>query len=322
MRLSPASFSSLSLRQQGLLMTAAGPLIISPDALLIKLIGMPDSQVLFWRGLLTALGFLAIVAVRNGRGSVAAFRRCGGAGVGVALLFTCSILGFVLGNQYTKGGNVLMILAGAPLIAALLSRFFLHERLPLRTWIAIGLCLLGTSLIVFDDAGPGSWVGNGFALLAAVSLAGNFTLCRTRPGVDMSPMPALSGLLVALLALLLAMPSGGIALPDARQAGQLVLLCLILLPVGFTLIQRGPLYLPAAEVGLLMLLETVVGTLWVWWVLGERPSALAFAGGALVLGTLLAKGLIDRRRERRLALARGNTAQPRTGRDEVVDDYC
>ena len=150
-------FTSLTLRQQGLLMTAAGPLIISPDALLIKLIGMSDSQVLLWRGLLTALGFIAILALRNGRDSLTPIRRCGATGVWVALLFTISTFGFVLGNQYTKGGNVLMILAGAPLIAALLSRIFLHERLPRRTWIAIGLCLLGTSLIVFDDAGPGSW---------------------------------------------------------------------------------------------------------------------------------------------------------------------
>ncbi|MEC9482020.1 MAG: DMT family transporter, partial [Halomonas sp.] len=237
------SFSSLSLRQKGLLMTAAGPLIISPDALLIKLIGMADSQVLLWRGLLTTLGFIIILALRNGRHSLAAIRRCGTTGVWVALLFTLSTFGFVLGNQYTKGGNVLMILAGAPLIAALLSRLFLHERLPWRTWIAIGLCLLGTSLIVFDDAGPGSWIGNGFALLAAVSLAANFTLCRTRPGVDMSPMLTLSGLLVAALALLYSLSDGGVQLPSASQTGWLVLLCLVLLPLGFTLIQRGPLYL-------------------------------------------------------------------------------
>ncbi|SHF21705.1 Permease of the drug/metabolite transporter (DMT) superfamily [Modicisalibacter ilicicola DSM 19980] len=292
------SFSNLSYRQKGLLLTAAGPLIISPDALLIKLIDLPDSQMLFWRGLLTALGFFIIVLVRSGRHTIAVFRRCGLVGIAVAGLFTLSNYGFVLGNQYTKGGNVLMILAGAPLIAALLSRFFLRERLPLRTWIAIVLCLLGTSLIVLDDAGPGSWLGNAFALLAAFSLAANFTLCRTRPGIDMSPMLTLAGLMVAASAPWLA--SGGVALPNATQAGWLVLLCLILIPLGFTLIQRGPLYLPSAEVSLLFLLETVVGTLWVWWVLGETPSHIAFAGGALVIGTLLVKGLIDRRRERRL----------------------
>ncbi|MCE8018058.1 DMT family transporter [Halomonas sp. MCCC 1A17488] len=293
-------FHSLSHRQQGLLLTGGGALIISPDALLIKLIGLPDSEILLWRGLLTALGFILLMLARHGAGTLAAYRRCGGTGIGVALLFSFSTFGFVLGNQYTKGGNVLMILAGAPLIAALLSRLFLGERLPRRTWLAIWLCLLGTSLIVLDDTGAGSWIGNGFALLAATALAANFTLCRTRPGVDMSPMLTLSGLIVAAVAALFGLAGGGIALPPADSLLLLVLLCLVLLPLGFTLIQRGPLYLPAAEVGLLMLLEVVVGTLWVWWILGERPAPVALIGGALVLGTLLAKGLYERRLERRL----------------------
>lgn len=284
-------------------MTAVGPLIISPDALLVKLIGMPDSQALLWRGLLTALGMLAIVGLRKGRATWQAMYRCGWVGAGVAVLFGLSNIGFVLGNHYTKGGNVLMILAGTPLFAALMSRVFLHEQLPWRTWLAIGLCLLGTSLIVFDDAGPGSWRGNAYALLAALSMAGNFTLCRTRPGIDMSPMLVLSGLVVVGIALPLGMAEGGFALPSMEQAGWLALLCLILLPLGFTLIQRGPLYLPAAEVSLLMLLETVFGTLWVWWVLNEQPSMLAFIGGALVLGTLLVKGVVERRRERMLEVA-------------------
>ena len=286
---------SLSHRQQGLLLTGGGALIISPDALLIKLIGLPDGDILMWRGLLTALGFVIIMLARHGTGTVAAYRRCGWTGIGVALLFSFSTFGFVLGNQYTKGGNVLMILAGAPLIAALLSWLFLGERLPRRTWLAIGLCLVGTSLIVLDDAGVGSWVGNAFALLAATGLAANFTLCRTRPGVDMSPMLTLSGLIVATVAALFNLAGGGLTLPPVASALWLVLLCLIILPLGFTLIQRGPLYLPAAEVGLLMLLEVVVGTLWVWWLLGEQPAPVALVGGSLVLGTLLVKGLYERR---------------------------
>jgi drug/metabolite transporter (DMT)-like permease len=299
--LSPAS---LSRRQQGLLMTGGGALIISPDALLIKVIGLPDAEILVWRGLLTVLGFIAIVLARHGRGALAAYRRCGATGIGVAVLFSLSTFGFVLGNQYTRGGNVLMILAGAPLIAALLSRVFLNERLPRRTWLAIGACLAGIGLIALDDAGVGSWLGNGFALLAATALAANFTLCRTRPGVDMSPMLTLSGLIVAAIAGLYGLAGPGLALPDGQSLVWLVVLCLLLLPLGFTLIQRGPLYLPAAEVGLLMLLEVVAGTLWVWWILAERPTPLAFAGGALVLGSLLAKGLVERRLERRLR-ARG-----------------
>ncbi|MCH4562735.1 DMT family transporter [Halomonas sp. EGI 63088] len=294
------AFRALSYRQQGLLLTGGGALIMSPDALLIKVVGLPDAEILMWRGLLSALGFLLIVVARHGQGTWHAYRRCGWTGIAVSLLFGLTTCGFVLGNQYTKGGNVLMILAGSPLIAAALSRVFLKERLPRRTWLAIGACMVGISLIVVDDAGVGSWVGNGFALMAATTLAINFTLCRTRPGIDMSPMLTFSGLIVAVGGGLVVTSTTGLSLPPPDRLLLVVLLCLFIVPAGVTLLQRGPLYLPAAEVGLLLLLEVVVGTLWVWWLLGERPAPLAFVGGGLVLGTLVAKGLYERRLETRL----------------------
>ncbi|GAA5175976.1 MULTISPECIES: DMT family transporter [Halomonadaceae] len=167
---------------------------------------------------------------------------------------------------------------------------------------------------VLANAGPGSWLGNAFAVMAALAMASNFTLCRTRPGVDMTPMLVLSGLLVAAAAWLAGLAAGdAVVVPTAAQAGYLALLCLVLLPLGFTLIQRGPLYLTAADVSLLMLLETVTGTLWVWWLLGETPAPLAFVGGALVVGTLMTKGLLDRRRER---------AASGPARGEAAGDSC
>jgi len=291
----------LSHRQQGLLLTGGGALIMSPDALLIKLAALPDAEILMWRGLLSALGFLVIALARYGRGTLAAYRRCGGTGIAVALLFSLTTCGFVLGNQYTKAGNVLLILAGAPLIAALLSRAILAERLPRRTWLAIGLCMLGIGMIVIDDTGAGSWVGNAFALMAATTLALNFTLCRRRPGVDMSPMLVFNGLIVGGgAALVLWLGGSGIAMPPIDRWLLVVLLCLFIVPTGVTLLQRGPLYLPAAEVGLLLLVEVVVGTLWAWWLLGETPAPIALVGGGLVLGTLVTKGLYERRLELRL----------------------
>ena len=167
-----------------------------------------------------------------------------------------------------------------------------------------------------DEAGSGSLTGNLLALGCSLSLAGNFTLCRTRPGLDMSPMLTLSGLLTALCGLLactwLAVSGAGEGAAEglesvltqlwpshsddfARRAGWLVLLCLVLSPLGFTLIQRGPLYLPSAEVALLMLLESVFGILWVWWVLDESLTLRGWVGGAMVLGAMLIKSLIDRR---------------------------
>ncbi|MFD1009027.1 MULTISPECIES: DMT family transporter [Oceanisphaera] len=277
--------------KKGLLLTGLGVLIIAPDALLLRLITLPAEQVVLWRGLLNIVGFLLIVILRYRSQWWRAYLVCGRAGIGCALLFSLSTIGFILGNHFTKAGNVLVILATAPLIAALLSRFFLQERLPLRTWLAIGGCMFGISLIVLDDLGSGSWLGSAFALIAALGLAGNFTLARSQPHIDMSPMLALSGIITAGLALAW---SGTIALPDATDMGWLVLLCLVVLPVGFTLIQQGPQYLPSAEVSLLLLLETLFGTLLVWLFLSEHPSQQALVGGAIVIAVMLIKNGLER----------------------------
>ena len=292
-------FTNLSHRQQGLLLTGGGAIIMAPDALLIKVADLPDAEILMWRGFLSALGFLLIALMRYGRGTLAAYRRCGWTGIAVALLFSLTSCGFVLGNQYTKAGNVLMILASAPLIAAVLSWIILKERLPGRTWLAISLCMVGIAMIALDDVGAGSWMGNAFALMAASTLAINFTLCRTRPGVDMSPMLVFNGIIVGSVAGLFWLAGSDTTLPTVNQLSVVVLLCLIILPCGVTLLQRGPLYLPSAEVGLLLLLEVVLGTLLAWWILKEQPAPVALLGGGLVLGTLLAKGLYERRLELR-----------------------
>ncbi|GGW42587.1 DMT family transporter [Vreelandella hamiltonii] len=299
--------SSLSHRQQGLLLTGSGALIMAPDALLIKIADLPDAEILMWRGFLSSLGFLMIALLRYGRNTLLAYRRCGWIGIVVALLFSLTTCGFVLGNQYTSAGNVLMILASSPLIAAALSWVILKERLPRRTWVAILLCMVGISLIALDDAGAGSWIGNGFALMAATTLAVNFTLCRTRPGVDMSPMLVFSGFLVGIVAGMFWLMGSDTSLPAANQLAVMILLCLFIVPCGVTLLQRGPLYLPSAEVGLLILLEVVIGTLLAWWILAEQPAPMAMVGSTLVLGTLFAKGLYDRRLELRL---RGGSVSP------------
>ncbi|PAU74043.1 DMT family transporter [Halomonas salipaludis] len=313
-----AAFASLSHRQQGLLLTAGGALIMAPDALLIKVANLPDAEILMWRGFLSALGFFLIALMRHGNGIWGVYRRCGWTGIAVALLFSLTTCGFVLGNQYTKAGNVLMILAGAPLIAAALSWVILKERLPRRTWIAIWLCLAGIAMIALDDAGAGSWVGNAFALMAATTLAINFTLCRTRPGIDMSPMLVFNGIIVGSVAGLFWLAGGEPSLPETNQLAVVVLLCLIIVPCGVTLLQRGPLYLPAAEVGLLLLLEVVVGTLLAWWIISEQPAPMALVGGTLVLGTLTAKGLYERRLELRARAGAGPALRQPVERTDTV----
>jgi len=277
---------------KGLALTAAGVLVITPDSLLVRLISADQWTLIFWRGVLTGLALLAYLGIRERRRLVPAIQAIGTDGIMVAVLFAGSTIFFVLSLTHTRVANTLIVLAAIPLFAALLGRIFLGEAVERRTWAAIAAALVGLSLILFDDLGSSSLIGDLSAFATAFCVAGSFVAIRRRPDVNMIPAMALSGGMIALVALPLAptLVLRGTDVPATLALG------LVVLPLAMALLAQGPRYLPVAEVSLIMLLETVLGPYWVWLVIGERPSTLAFLGGAIVLSTLAAHALAGLRR--------------------------
>jgi drug/metabolite transporter (DMT)-like permease len=108
----------------------------------------------------------------------------------------------------------------------------------------------------------------------------------------MIPAIAIGNLITTLISLPFA-ETLSITSMDALWLG---LLGIVVLPVGAALITTGPRYLPAPEVGLILLLETVVGPFWVWLALGEVPSERAVLGGAIVIAALTGHAIAALRR--------------------------
>jgi drug/metabolite transporter (DMT)-like permease len=267
---------------KGLIIVVLGVLVLTPDTLLIRLIALDPWTVLVWRGLLQALGLTVLIACFYGRGTVACFRAVGLRGYSAALLFAVSTVLFIVALAHTSVANTLIIVASAPFFAALASRVFLGERIAGRTWAAILAALGGIFLLAFESLGRGSIWGDLAALGVAVAMGGNFTVVRHARAVNMIPAMALSGLIVGLAALLATEP----VVLDQTQLAWMLVMGLFVVPVSFALITLGPRYLPAPEVSLLLLLETVLGPFWVWLALGEAPGPWALAGGAVVVATL------------------------------------
>ena len=268
---------------KGLSITTFGVLVLTPDSLLVRLIGIDSWSMVFWRGLLMATALTLGLAVYY-RGTVwARFRAVGRTGLAVAGLFSMSSVFFILALHNTSVANTLVIVAAAPLIAAVLTRLFLAEPVPLRTWAAILAALCGILILVSDSQQGGTLGGDAAAFGTAVCMAIAFTLIRRARALNMMPAMAISGFLSALAMLPLASPF-------ALAAGEVWLLAvmgLFVLPVSFGLTALGPRYLPAPEVTLMLLLETVLGPFWVWLVLEETPSLYALAGGGIVIGALI-----------------------------------
>ena len=267
---------------RGLLIVGLGVVALSPDSLLVRLISTDQWTLLFWRGVLMTVGLTAALAVAKGPSLSAAFRAVGWAGLLAGILFTGSNIFFVTSLTHTDVANTLVILSTVPLFAAALNYLFLAEPVPLRTWLTILVAVASIALIVSRSVEFGSAWGDLAALGAAVCQAGTFVVMRRHRSVNMIPAMAISGVFTALAVAPFAAPLD----VSPRDAGLLLLLCLIVLPTAFGLIALGPRYLPAPEVGLVMLLEVVLGPLWVWLVIGEEPTVQAIIGGGMLLTAL------------------------------------
>ena len=279
---------------KGLTITVAGVLILTPDSLLVRLIGLDSWSMVFWRGFLLMLVLTLALAITYRGQTLALFLAIGRTGLAIAALFSFSSILFILALHNTSVANTLVIVAAAPLITALMSWLFLNEAVSRRTWLAILAAFAGILILVSDSPRGGTLAGDMAALGTAVCMAGALALIRRARARNMIPATALSGGLSAVLMLPFAAPLS--IAPD--EVWMLLVLGVVVLPVSFGLMSLGPRYLPAPEVALILLLETVLGPFWVWLVLEETPSSRALIGGGIVVTALVLHSLASLLRPR------------------------
>lgn len=279
-------------RLKGMLTVVAGVTLISFDALLVRLAAVDGWNVSFWRGLLMALA-LYIVSRVSGHGAGRPIRPGASRGLWLAaLLMAGSSLFLVLAFTLTRAANAVVILSAAPLFAALASRIFLKEKCPLRTWLAIVVCISGVAWVMSGSLGGGTLLGDALAVLATVFIGGYFTVFRCYPELSRRAAIMRGGFLLALVAWPLATP---FALP-ATSYLWLAIAGLFQMPAALLMLTSGTRYLPAAEVSLFLLLETLFAPIWVWLVLGEVPPGATLSGGFLIILTLVLHTLVASRR--------------------------
>jgi drug/metabolite transporter (DMT)-like permease len=145
----------------------------------------------------------------------------------------------------------------------------------------MALALAGVALML-GAPGQADLAGDGLALLAALGFAVMIVITRWRHDVSMAPATCLAQLMLVLVFLPFADPGtiGG------ADVGWLAALGIGQIGLGFALLTVGARLIPAAQVGLITLLEIVLGPLWVWLALDERPSTLTLVGGAIVIAAI------------------------------------
>jgi drug/metabolite transporter (DMT)-like permease len=230
------------------------------------------------RAAFAAVALLAYVAVVERGQVVRAFRSVGYAGVAMAVCVATASGSFISALNHTSVARVLFILAVAPVLAALLARVTLGEPISRRTAWAMAMALAGVALML-GAPGEGSFAGDGLALVAASAFATMIVIARWRQDVSMAPATCLAQVILVAAFLPLANPHeiGG------EDVFWLATLGIGQIGLGFALLTVGARLIPAAQVGLITLLEVVLGPVWVWLALDERPSTITLVGGAVVI---------------------------------------
>jgi DME family drug/metabolite transporter len=278
-----------------LLFVLAAAVLWSTGGLFIKWTSISGLELSFGRSLLAAI-------------TVAIFTRHEGFGLNrvtalASLLYAALLLLFVLATKETTAANAIFLQYTAPVYLLILEPLFYKERFRTRDLITVALCILGMSLFFVGKLRPQDVTGNLLALASGFCFACYFLLLRHSKSRAVNR--ASSVIYGNLLVVLIAAPVGLKVLPRLSTHDALSVLYLGVIQIGlaytlFTVaMARGVRSLDAGIIGYV---EPVLNPIWVFLVLGERPSSWALVGGAVIVVAVVSHMLMEAKSNRQTVL--------------------
>jgi drug/metabolite transporter (DMT)-like permease len=269
-------------RRRGQIYVALAAVAWSTAGVLQRQLTLDTSTQVFGRAAFAGAALLGYVAIVERGQVLRGFKSVGGAGIAVALCVAIASGCFIGALNHAGVARVLFILAVAPVLAALLAWATLGEPISRRTALAMVLALSGVA-VMLGAPGEASLTGDGLAFVAALAFSMMIVITRWRHEVSMAPAICLSQAILVAAFLPFATP-GEISGDDLAW---LAALGIGQIGLGFALLTVGARLIPAAQVGLITLLEVVLGPVWVWLALDERPGTLTLVGGTIVIAAIV-----------------------------------
>jgi len=284
---------------RGVVLVAGAAAAWSIAGIITRLTATDAWTTLFWRSVFAAAFLGCYIAFRERGDWRVVVRRFGWPSLGVAVSFAGGMIAFIVALRETTVANVLFIQATAPFFAALGAWLFMRERVCFRALMAIALALFGVGVMVSDSAVSGRLLGDLLSVVLAVCLAATIVIARRYPKLHMSEATCAACLIAALV-------TAPFANPLQVSLNDLLLLAIFgicQIGLGLVMFSAGVQLIPAAEAGLVSVLETVLAPIWVWLAVGEVPGRLALIGGGIVMIAVLGHLLTERIDERRHRMA-------------------
>ena len=240
-------------------------------------------QILFWRSLFFSLTVLTFLLISYKKKTFKAFKDSGLPGFFGGVILSFGFCGYVFAMYNTTVANTNFIISLQILFLAIFGYFFLKEKISGITLISIILAMTGVLLMVGNSLTPGELSGNLAAFSMPITFAVLIIIVRKFPTVDMVPAQFVAGICCCLIGYFLS--------PKIMIAPNDIFLGFIAgffqVGLGFIFITIGARTTPSAMVGIIMLCESVLGPIWAFLFVSERPSLFGLIGGAIILIAVL-----------------------------------
>ena len=279
----------------GIALVVAAAIAWSTAPFFTRLLPYDSWTILFWRGLFGGGMIVAIMLMLQGRAGLRDLTRMDKNGWLVASFSTLAMIAFIPSLQLTDVSNVAIIIATGPFLAAALAWIWLREIPHLRTMLASIVALCGVMIIVGSARTGSDVIGIALACFMALTIAAMTVMVRRHKNTSMVAAAAMSNVLGSVISIPFA---HGIA--DITELDLLILAMFgcFQVALGLTLFFLGSRLLPSGQAALISTLETPLMPFWIWVGFGEVPTLRVLAGGALVMGAVIADIIGDSRTQR------------------------
>ena len=273
---------SLTDQQKGSLLAFVAVMFITPDSLFIRLSNLDTWGLVFYRGVIpfftVFFGMLIIYKLNFFK----ILFNSGFHGIIYITTFSITNITFVVSIQNTNVANTLVMIATAPMLSAILGAIILKEPPDRKTFISIIITFIAIVYIFFDSLKVGNFYGDILGFITALGLAVGAITIRSAKTKNLVPAAVIGKLFVASFALFFI---ESFTLID-KDLFIVPLMCILCVAIPFVLVTIAPRFIPAAEVNLFFLLETIIGPIWVWVIINEQPSVETLQGGAIIITTI------------------------------------
>ena len=274
--------NNLTDQQKGSLLAFVAVMFITPDSLFIRLSNIDTWGLVFYRGIIpfltVFLGMLLIYKLNFFK----IFINSGIHGLIYVITFSITNITFVVSIQNTNVANTLVMIATAPMLSAVLSAIFLKEPTDKKTLISIIITFISVIYIFSDSFKLGNVYGDVLGFVTAIGLAISAVTIRSAKSKNLVPAAVVGKLFVGTFALFFIESF----VLENKDLIIVPLMCILCVAIPFVLVTIAPRFIPAAEVNLFFLLETIIGPIWVWLIIKEQPTTETLIGGIVIIITI------------------------------------